>query len=177
MHAECESCIEALAQDKRFADPAWGVWPYNLMSQGFLLTQQWWHVATSGVPGVSRHHEDVMSFAVRQWLDRFAPTNFLATNPVVQRETAQRGGANLWDGWLNALDDARRLAMGENPVGAAAFEVGRNVDTAPGKVVMKNHLIELIQYQPTTKAVHAELVLIVPAWIMKYHILDLSAQN
>ena len=174
---ECEPCIEALAQDKRFADPAWNVWPYNLMSQGFLLAQQWWHVATTGVPGVSRHHEDVMNFAARQWLDRFAPTNFLATNPVVLRETARRGGANLWDGWLNALDDARRLALGENPVGAAAFEVGRNVATTPGKVVLKNHLIELIQYQPTTKAVHAEPVLIVPAWIMKYYILDLSAHN
>ncbi len=173
----CASCIEALPQDKRFADAAWQTWPYNVWSQGFLLAQQWWHVATTGVPGMSRHHEQMVNFGARQVLDRLAPANFIATNPVVLAEAARRGGGNFWQGALNALDDWQRAASGRKPAGADAFEVGRTVAVTPGKVVLKNRLIELIQYAPTTPRVHAEPVLIVPAWIMKYYILDLSPHN
>ncbi|MFZ2652523.1 MAG: alpha/beta fold hydrolase [Burkholderiaceae bacterium] len=173
----CKPCIEPLPQDKRFADAAWQTWPYNLMAQGFLLTQQWWHVATTGVAGMSPHHEQMVSFGTRQWLDRFAPSNFVATNPVVLAEVARRGGANLWQGALNALDDWQRMASGRKPAGVEDFEVGRDVAATPGSVVLKNRLIELIQYTPTTKVVHAQPVLIVPAWIMKYYILDLSPHN
>ena len=173
----CEPCIEPLPQDKRFSDAAWNAWPYNLMAQNFLLTQQWWHVATSGVPGMTRHHEDMVNFGARQWLDRLAPSNFIATNPVVLAEVARQGGANLWQGWLNALDDWQRTVSGKQPAGAEAFVVGKDVAATPGKVVLKNRLIELIQYTPTTPRVHAEPVLIVPAWIMKYFILDLSPHN
>ncbi len=173
----CASCIEPLPQDKRFADAAWQTWPYNLWSQGFLLTQQWWHVATTGVPGVSRHHEQMVNFGARQVLDRLAPSNFIATNPVVLAEVARRSGGNLGQGALNAFDDWQRAASGRKPAGAEAFEVGKTVAVTPGKVVLKNRLIELIQYAPTTPRVHAEPVLIVPAWIMKYYILDLSPHN
>jgi polyhydroxyalkanoate synthase subunit PhaC len=173
----CAPCIEPLPQDKRFADPAWQQWPYNAMAQGFLLAQQWWHVATTGIPGLSPHHEHMMNFGARQWLDRFAPSNFVSTNPVVLAEIARTGGLNLWQGALNAIEDAQRAATGRQPVGSEAFEVGRNVAATPGKVIFRNRLIELIQYAPTTKTVHAQPVLIVPAWIMKYYILDLSPHN
>ncbi|WP_169201474.1 PHA/PHB synthase family protein [Aromatoleum bremense] len=170
-------CIEPLAHDRRFAADEWHHWPFNLMHQSFLLADEWWQAATHGVPGVSRHHENVVSFSARQLLDFFSPGNYLATNPLVVKRTTEQGGANLWRGLVNALDDLERLATGHPPAGAEDFAVGRNVAVTPGKVVLKNRLMELIQYSPTTAKVHPEPVLIVPAWIMKYYILDLSPHN
>ena len=169
--------IEPLPQDRRFIDPAWKEPPFNLIVQAFLLNQQWWHAATTGIGGVSRHHEEIVEFAARQILDVFAPANFLATNPVLQRKIVETGGRCVVDGFHNLMEDMQRLARGEPPVGAEAFPVGEKVATARGKVVYRNALIELIQYEPTTETVRPEPVLIVPAWIMKYYILDLSPEN
>jgi len=169
--------IEPLPQDRRFRDPAWKEAPYNLISQAFLLNQQWWHAATTGVGGVSAHHEQVVEFATRQVLDMFAPTNFVATNPVLQRRILETGGHCLVDGARHLFEDVGRTMRGEPPVGVEAFPVGEAVAATPGKVVLRNQLIELIQYAPTTETVRPEPVLIVPAWIMKYYILDLSPEN
>ena len=166
-------CIEPLANDDRFEDPAWQQWPFSLLHQGFLLQQQWWHVATTGVPGVDPHHEEVVNFTVRQMLDIASPSNFLPTNPEVLHRTAEDGGWNLLRGASNWLEDAQQTLAGgdEHPTGA--FRVGEDLATTPGRVIHRNALMELIQYEPATGAVHPEPVLIVPAWIMKYYILDL----
>lgn len=174
---EAPPCIEPLPGDERFSGEAWQHLPYRMFYQSFLLTQQWWHNATHDVPGVSRHHEEVVAFATRQLLDMMSPANFLATNPEIIQRTIETGGANLVRGALNAAEDARRTIARLPPQGAEAFEVGRDVAVTPGKVVFRNHLFELIQYAPATADVFAEPVLIVPAWIMKYYILDLSPEN
>lgn len=170
-------CIVPLPQDHRFDGPAWKIPPFDLIYQSFLLTQQWWHNAMTGVRGVTRRHEDLVAFATRQALDVYSPSNAVATNPEVLLRTFAEGGANLWRGASNFIEDWERAQAGRKPVGAEAFEVGRNVAVTPGKVVFRNRLIELIQYAPTTREVRPEPVLVVPAWIMKYYILDLSPAN
>jgi len=173
----CEDCIDPLPQDSRFAAPAWKSWPFNALQQAFLLQQQWWWNATTGVRGVSPHHEDVVTFAVRQLLDLASPSNFPWTNPEVLRAAWSSAGLNFAAGLENLAEDWRREVLGQPPVGAEAFQPGRDVAVTPGKVVMKNRVAELIQYAPATPQVHPEPVLIVPAWIMKYYILDLSPHN
>jgi len=170
--------IKPQPQDRRFARPQWGHPPFNLMAQAFLLGEQWWHNATTGVRGVSKQNEAIVEFSVRQMLDVLSPSNFAATNPEVLQKTLRSGGANFVSGWQNFCNDWMRvLSAGRDPAQAGDFVVGKTVAASRGKVVFRNALIELIQYEPTTARVHPEPVLIVPAWIMKYYILDLSPQN
>jgi polyhydroxyalkanoate synthase len=163
--------------DRRFTDEAWRQWPYNLMAQSFLMAQEWWQEATTGIEGVERLSEARMAFMVRQLLDAFSPSNFPWTNPEIARATLESGGLNLVQGTLNLAEDLQRMLAGEAPAGTETFRVGETVAVTPGKVVFRNRLIELIQYAPATPTVHAEPILIVPAWIMKYYILDLSPEN
>ncbi|MBV8380819.1 MAG: alpha/beta fold hydrolase [Paucibacter sp.] len=162
--------------DPRFHDPAWQTTPFRDCAEAFLRAERWWSAATHDVPGVSPHHEAVVAFVARQLLDVGAPSNFPWANPQVLAQTAALGGRNLWTGALHWWEDFAKLAAGPGQA-ETQFLVGRGVAATPGKVVMRNELVELIQYTPTTARVHAEPVLIVPAWIMKYYILDLSPHN
>lgn len=169
--------VEPLPQDKRFSAPSWQQWPFAGLARGFLQMQQWWQQATTGVPGVGHHHEAMVAFGARQWLDMVSPSNGMFTNPVVLERTLAEGGANLLRGALHAAEDAWREALNLPPAGAEAYVVGRDVAASPGRVILRNRLAELIQYQPSTVQTQREPVLLVPAWIMKYYILDLSPHN
>jgi len=172
-----ELCIKCSHQDKRFADASWQKFPYNTIYQSFLLLQEWWHQASIGIHGVSAHHEQVVDFMTRQILDMFSPSNSPLTNPEVQKATLEQKGQNFMQGYLNFLEDLQRTVRHEPPVGADNFIVGENIAISPGKVIYRNHLIELIQYKPLTNEVYANPVLITPAWIMKYYILDLIPKH
>src|SRR5579859_407802 len=163
--------------DRRFDDPAWAGPPFDLLAQGFLLAEEWWKTAAHAPAGVAKHHEDVVAFTLRQMLDMISPTNFPWTNPQVLRAATEQGGLNFWHGWRNWCEDLLGAATGAPAAGSDDFTVGKDVAATPGKVVLRTRLMELIQYAPAGGKVRPEPILIVPAWIMKYYILDLSPEN
>jgi polyhydroxyalkanoate synthase len=168
--------IKPQGGDNRFSGRDWTLPPYNIMAQAFLLSQQWWHSATRGLHGVSAQNAAIADFVVRQCLDTVAPSNFPLSNPDVWRRAFASGGGNFVAGWRNLLEDYAVL-FGSRPSEAEHFVVGKDVAVTEGKVIYRNELIELIQYSPATAKVRPEPILIVPAWIMKYYILDLSPHN
>lgn len=167
--------------DPRFSDAGWSKWPFNAMKEGFKASDAWWREATQ-VDGMSRHHQHMVNFFTRQGLDALSPSNWPATNPEVLKKGQESMGQSWLKGYQSYAKDlmehqtARHSADGDS-LKPLDFEVGKDVAVTPGKVVFRNHLIELIQYTPTTKKVFPEPLLIVPSCIMKYYILDLSPAN
>jgi polyhydroxyalkanoate synthase len=176
--------------DQRFANPAWQQRPYDLLVQAVLLGEEWWDNVVRNTPGVARRNQQMVAFTVRQWLDLISPSNVPFLNPEVIEATRRTGGANFVKGFGNLLrDQVAAHGGGAN----SAFVVGKTVAATPGRVVYRNALMELIQYAPAAAPVGARAgakvgapvgakvgaqpVLIVPAWIMKYYILDLSPGN
>jgi polyhydroxyalkanoate synthase len=170
------------SNDSRFAGPAWQPWPFNLLSLGFSLQQSWWHEATREVPGLSKRAQRLVAFGARQMLEAMSPANFPATNPDVVAATLREGGANLLRGGSHLAEDLLRLRRGSPTAGAlsgatpalSVWRIGSELAATPGRVVHRNRLVELIQYTPATATVFAEPVLLVPGWVTKYHLLDLS---
>lgn len=163
--------------DRRLADPAWNGWPFSLYRDAFHAAEHGLRDLTDDVPGVERHHGQVVSFAARQLLGICSPANFAVTNPLVARKTATTGGMNLLQGAREWGEDLQRSLRGAPAKGAESFVPGKDVACTAGKVVLRNRVMELIQYAPATPTVHAEPILVVSAWIMKYYILDLSPRN
>ncbi|MEZ0281986.1 PHA/PHB synthase family protein [Methyloceanibacter sp.] len=169
--------FEPQAGDRRFADALWKRLPYALWQQAFLAEEAWWSSATREVRGMTPKNAARISFITRQLIDVWSPSNLPWANPVIIERTLKESGANLVRGALNFRDDVwRALAMQPEPP-ADGLEVGKDLAVTPGEVIFRNELMELIQYKPFTERVVAEPVLIVPAWIMKYYVLDLSPHN
>jgi polyhydroxyalkanoate synthase subunit PhaC len=165
------------APDRRFAGETWSNFPYNVLARAWRNQAEVMKAAIQRVEGVSEDHSELIDFGLRLMLDATSPSNFLASNPELLAKTQAEGGQNLVRGLRNWVEDLKIMIDGAPPAGTEAFEVGKAVAVTRGKVVLRNDLIELIQYAPATPKVHAEPVLIWPAWIMKYYILDLSPHN
>jgi polyhydroxyalkanoate synthase len=161
-----------------FGDAAWNVWPFNVYAHTYANWASWWQQALSPPAAANDPNLARMNFAGRMLLEAASPANFLHTNPELLKRTVAESGHNLIRGLKNWLEDAQRaVGAGGRTPGTEHFQVGRDVAITPGKVVFRNRLIELLQYSPETPTVYAEPVLITPAWIMKYYILDLSPRN
>ena len=165
------------AHDRRFSDESWQNWPFNWLSQSFLLTREWCGEATRGIDGVRPEHEALVSFMTHQGLDAMSPYNLPLLNAEVVSRTVRERGGNLKRGAGHAIGDLKRRILGEDAPPTGDFEVGKDLACTPGKVVFRNQLMELIQYTPTTDKVLREPLFFVPPWIMKYYVLDLSPRN
>ncbi len=163
--------------DRRFSSPAWQQYPFNVYAQAFQNGIALLEQSARAVPGVEPRNAQLVEFAARQVAETMSPSNNPLTNPEVLQQTVAERGLNLTRGYKNFLDDLERLLNGGEAPGTDAFRVGQKVAVTEGQVILRNELMELIQYSPTTPDVLAEPVLIVPAWIMKYYILDLSPKN
>jgi polyhydroxyalkanoate synthase subunit PhaC len=163
--------------DRRFAHPAWQQYPFNVYAQAFQNNMALLQQSARTVSGVEPRNAALVEFAARQAAESLSPANNPLTNPEVLQQTVAERGQNLARGYKHFLEDMERTLSGGDAPGTAEFRVGEKVAVTEGQVIFRNDLIELIQYSPTTPDVHAEPVLIVPAWIMKYYILDLSPKN
>ena len=163
--------------DHRFDHPGWKAPPFLLWQQGFLAIQDWWDHATDHLRGLRAEDADRTRFMARQALDTVVPSNFPALNPEIIAATLANGGRNLTDGAAHFLQDMVKTLTQSHDPAPEGFRVGEDLACTPGTVVFRNNLFELIQYAPQTAEVQVEPVLIVPAWIMKYYILDLSPHN
>jgi polyhydroxyalkanoate synthase subunit PhaC len=175
--AACSPSLPHGSNDPQFSAAAWNHWPFNLYARGFTHLRQWSAQALAAAPGLSSGNAQRLEFLQRQWLAAASPAHYLLTNPELLELTHAESGANLMRGARHWLEDMGRTLARTAPPGSEQFKVGEQVAVTPGKVVMRNELIELIQYRPRSGSVHAEPILITPAWIMKYYILDLSPRN
>jgi polyhydroxyalkanoate synthase len=160
--------------DRRFAHESWNQWPFNVYARGYKNWESWLQTALTSVPGVEARSTQRVEFLGRQLMDSVSPTNYLHTNPELLEQTRAESGQNLVRGYQHWVEDLQNALSGSKAEANDKFVVGRDIATTPGKVVLRNDLIELIQYSPQTPSVHAEPILITPPWIMKYYILDLS---
>ena len=163
--------------DHRFSDAGWKQAPFSLWQQGFLAAQDWWDHATDEVRGLRRQDCDRTRFLVRQLLDTVSPSNFPWLNPEIIARTSATGGRNLVEGAVHAAEDMLHTLSHAHTPPPDGYKPGKDLACTPGSVVYRNDIFELLQYTPQTAEVRSEPVLIVPAWIMKYYILDLSPHN
>ncbi|MGI9520699.1 MAG: PHA/PHB synthase family protein [Hyphomicrobiaceae bacterium] len=176
--------VEPVAQpetgDNRFRDPEWSNNPYfDYWKQAYLFTSRWAEDMLEKTHGLDDEERQKARFHLQQVTSALAPSNFPVTNPEVFRETLSSNGRNLVEGMSNLVNDMKKSddLLRISQTDSEAFEVGRNLAVTPGKVIYQNEIIQLIQYAPTTEAVFQVPLLIVPPWINKFYILDLTQQK
>ncbi len=167
-------------KDKRFADPEWSQNQFfDFLKQAYLLTTQWGEKLVKDADGVDEHTRAKAEFYVKQIANAISPSNFVLTNPELLRETMSSNAENLVRG-MHMLSEDIEAGHGNLKIrqsDASTFEVGRNLALTPGKVIFQNDLMQLIQYEATTKDVLKVPLLIVPPWINKFYILDLTPEK
>ena len=168
------------SSDKRFKDPAWSENPmFDVMRQSYLVTSDWMNGLVASVEDVDPRTKRRAEFFTKLLTDAFSPSNFLASNPVALKALAETSGESLVKGMQNFAADLER-GQGRLKISQAdydRFEVGVNVATAPGQVVWRDDLFELIQFDAATEKQRAIPLLIFPPWINKFYILDLQPAN
>jgi len=172
--------IQPAPNDNRFKDPDWDNNPFfDFCKQAYLLACKWAEDQLASTPGLEPHERHRAEFYLRQLTSAYSPSNFPATNPEVLRETIATNAENLLKGADLLAEDLKRSGdlMKISQTDANAFELGRNLATTPGKIVFQNELLQLIQYTPTTERVRSRPLIMVPPWINKYYILDLTASK
>lgn len=175
-----QSVIEAEQGDKRFSNEAWQAEAmYSFIKQSYLLFSKTYMDTIDAIEGLDEKTKERISFFSRQAINALSPSNFIATNPELLKLTIEKNGENLLTGLellkedVAASADILKIRMTNNN----AFRLGADIATTPGDVVYQNELFELIQYRPMTEQVNATPLLIVPPFINKYYILDLTAKN
>ncbi len=166
--------------DRRFRNELWQTNPYfNFLKQQYMLNSEAMQNAVGGLDGLEETEKRRVEFFSRQIIDLFSPANFLGTNPEALSKAVETNGQSLVDGLENLVRDieASNGALNVTLADKTAFEVGRNIATAPGKVVFRNRMFELIQYSPTTETVHETPLVVFPPWINKFYIMDLKPEN
>jgi polyhydroxyalkanoate synthase subunit PhaC len=166
--------------DKRFADPEWSSNQfYDFLKQAYLLTASWANQLVADAADLDPHTKRKAEFYMRQLANALSPSNFVLTNPELLRETFSSNAENLVRGMGMLAEDIEaghgHLRIRQSD--ASMFEVGRNLATTPGKVIFQNDLMQLIQYAPATASVLKRPLLIVPPWINKYYVLDLTPEK
>ena len=177
---QSEPVVAPARGDRRFSDPDWVENPvFDVIKQSYLLTSNWLNDLVADVDAVDPMSKRRVEFFMKMLTDAFSPSNFLASNPAALREVMATGGDSLVRGMDNFVADLQRgdgkLAISQTDY--EMFRIGENVATAPGKVVFRNDVIELLQFSPTTEQVHEIPLVIFPPWINKFYILDLRPEN
>ncbi|MEP2534007.1 class I poly(R)-hydroxyalkanoic acid synthase [Shimia sp.] len=180
MKGEDAAVPEEAPKDRRFSNPLWQNHPYfNFLKQQYMLNAEAIEKSVTELEGLDPKEKQRIEYFSQQIIDMMSPTNFLGTNPDVLEKAVETDGQSLIDGLENLIRDLENN-NGELIVRLAdedAFEIGRNIATAPGKVVYRNRMFELLQFSPSTEKVHEIPLIIFPPWINKYYILDLKESN
>src|SRR6202030_4127066 len=167
-------------KDKRFIHPEWSANPFfDTLKQAYLITASWAERMVRDAESLNEHTKHKADFYVRQLAGAISPSNFVLTNPELFHETLSSNADNLVRG-MKMLTEDIEAGGGDLKIrqsDASKFEVGKNLAISPGKVVYENDLFQLIQYTPTTKTVFAIPLLIVPPWINKFYVLDLTPEK